>query len=136
MRIEAPGTLGGNPLSGVGQLVKFALRLRTFEHFEGYAPNLLDELVLGQRSLEELNLVPLASENVSARLVHVFQQQDLDVPGVERFELLGVGSKPAGQPPRQEALARGWRVESRRGRDTKAVRNCPVQARRMGNIPC
>jgi hypothetical protein len=53
------------------------------------SPNLLDELVFWQRSLEELDLVALGLEDIPSRLVHVLEKQDLDVLGVEGLELLG-----------------------------------------------
>jgi hypothetical protein len=50
--------------------------------------DLLNELVLGQRSLESLNLVALLSQDVLASDVDVLEQQDLDILGVEGLELL------------------------------------------------
>ena len=60
--------------------------------------DLLDELVLGQRGLEGLDLVALASQNFAAALVDVLQQQDLDILGVKGLELLGFsdGSRAGG----------------------------------------
>lgn len=57
----------------------------------GDLPDLLNELVLGKRSLQGLDLVALGFEDVLTALVDVFQEQDLDVCCLKRFELLCAG---------------------------------------------
>lgn len=51
--------------------------------------DLLDELVFRQGSLESLDLVALAGQNITAALVHIFQQEDLNILRVERLQRLG-----------------------------------------------
>jgi len=53
------------------------------------SPNLLNQLVLGQRSLLEFDLVALALQDILASLVDIFQEQDLDILSVEGLEMLG-----------------------------------------------
>lgn len=55
-----------------------------------YSPDLLNKLVLRQRSLEELDLVALFRQDVSARLVYILQQKDLDVGCLKRLQLLAL----------------------------------------------
>lgn len=53
------------------------------------SPNLLNKLVLRQRSFEEFHLVTLALQDILASLVDIFKKQDLDVLRVEGLEVLG-----------------------------------------------
>lgn len=53
------------------------------------APNLLNELVLGERGLESLNLVALLLQNVLARDIDVLEKENLNVLGVEGLQLFG-----------------------------------------------
>lgn len=55
------------------------------------SPDLFDELILGQRGLEELDLVALLGEDIAAGLVHILEQQDLDVLGGKGLEMFGIG---------------------------------------------
>jgi hypothetical protein len=57
--------------------------------------DLLDQLVLGERALESLDLVLLSLEDGLAGLVDVLEEQDLNVLGVEGLELLGLGLRLA-----------------------------------------
>lgn len=57
----------------------------------GNLPDLLNELLLGKRSLQGLDLVALGFEDVLATLVDVFQEQDLDVCCLKGLELLCAG---------------------------------------------
>jgi hypothetical protein len=49
--------------------------------------NLLNQLVFRQAGLQSFNLVSLSLENVDASLVHVLQQQNFEVFGIERLQL-------------------------------------------------
>lgn len=71
------------------------------------SPNLLNELVFWQRRLEELDLVALGLEDVPPRLVHILQEQDLDVFGVEGLELLSLRGPVSESTPHEAALT--WR---------------------------
>lgn len=51
--------------------------------------NLLNQLVLCQTGLDGLDLVSLALENLDTGFVDIFKEQDLDVLGIERLQLLG-----------------------------------------------
>ena len=42
-------------------------------------PNLLNELVLGQRGLESLDLVALGSQDLLSSDIDVLEEQDLDI---------------------------------------------------------
>jgi hypothetical protein len=48
-------------------------------------PNLLNQLILRQRSLQSFNLITLRGQYISATLVDVLQEQDLDVLRIEGF---------------------------------------------------
>lgn len=48
-------------------------------------PYPLDQLVFRQRGFQKVDLVTLGGEIVSACLIDVFQQQDFDIFGGERF---------------------------------------------------
>lgn len=50
--------------------------------------DLLNKLILWQRRLQRLNLVALATEDIPSGLVHILQEQNLDVLGLEWLELL------------------------------------------------
>ena len=54
----------------------------------GYSLDFLNKLVLWQRGLQRLDLVALPLQNVNTGLVDILQQQDLDILGIEWFELL------------------------------------------------
>lgn len=54
-------------------------------------PNLFDELILWKRRLEELNLISLLLKNFASSLIYVLQEQDFDVLGSERLEVLRIG---------------------------------------------
>ena len=54
-------------------------------------PDLLNQLILGQRRLESLDLIALLSQNVLTSDVDVLEEQNLDILGVEGLELLGRG---------------------------------------------
>lgn len=64
------------------------LEFPTVEHRCFYLPDLLDELIFGQRGLQGLNLVTLAGEDILASLVDIFEQEDLDALGVEGGQVL------------------------------------------------
>lgn len=57
-------------------------------HARDILPDLLNELIFRQRSFQSFNLIALTSENVYAALVYIFEEQDPDVLGIERLELL------------------------------------------------
>jgi len=70
--------------------------------------NLLNELVLGQRGLESLDLVALSSQDLLSSDIDVLEKQDLDILGVERLENLG-GAATAGEvggPARRRRVER------------------------------
>ncbi len=48
-------------------------------------PYPLNQLVFRQRGLQNVDLITLGGENVSACLVDVFEKQDFDIFGSERF---------------------------------------------------
>lgn len=52
--------------------------------------DLFDQLLLRKRGCEELHLVALLRKDVERSLVHVFQQQDLDVACREWFQRLAL----------------------------------------------
>lgn len=53
-----------------------------------HVPDLFNQLVLWQRRLKTFNLVALSGQDILTTLIDIFQQQDLDVLGVERLQLL------------------------------------------------
>ena len=71
--------------------------------------DLLNELFLGQRGLEELNLVTLGLEDILTGLVYILEEQDLNVLSVEGLELLG--RRAVGECGRHEAGAGDGRLE-------------------------
>nr|POE56575.1 hypothetical protein CFP56_33547 [Quercus suber] len=75
-----------------------------------HVPDLLDQLVLRERTLEGFDLVALLGEDVAAGLVDVLEQQDLDVLGVERLQLFGRGRLGATVTGRA-VIAQGMGVE-------------------------
>lgn len=54
-----------------------------------HTPDLFNQLVFGQTRLVKVNLVTLVPQDILARLVHVLQEQNLDVFGRKGLELLG-----------------------------------------------
>ena len=58
-------------------------------HTKCHQLDLLDQLLLWQRGLDRFHLVSLILEHLLAQLVHVFEEQDLDVLCVERLQSLG-----------------------------------------------
>ena len=81
-------------------------------------PNLLNQLILGQRRLESLDLIALLSQDVLASDVDVLEQQNLDILGVEGLELLGRGN---GAVDGAEAGRRGVKGSGRASRRVEAV---------------
>lgn len=77
-------------------------------HQHHHLPDLLNELVLRQRRLEEFNLVALVSQNVLASLIDVLEQQNLDVLGIEGLQSLGSAASSKSTTP-----AGWWGVEGR-----------------------
>lgn len=44
-----------------------------------HSPDLLYKFILGKRRLEEFHLISLFAEDIPARLVYVFQEQNFDI---------------------------------------------------------
>lgn len=62
-------------------------------------PNLLNELVFGERGLESLDLVALLGQDIFSCLIDIFEKQNFDVLGVEGLQKLGgwpLGKSSAG----------------------------------------
>ena len=96
-----------------------------------YVPDFLNELVLWQRRLEELDLVALRCENVLRRLVDVLQEENLDVFGSERLQVLRGGGGFRGGAGVKGA---GGRVEGGGGRCRDAQGVCDGVGRASDNI--
>ena len=70
-------------------------------------PNLLNELVLGQRGLDSLDLVALGPQDLLSGDIDVLEKQDLDILGVERLENLGGATAgEVGSPARRRRVER------------------------------
>lgn len=82
-----------------------------------HAPDLLNQLVLGERGLESLNLVALAPQDLLAADVDILQKQDLNVLSVEGLERLGGAATGDGAAP---AAGRGVEGGSGRAREVLA----------------
>lgn len=76
--------------------------------WEDVQPNLLNELIFGERRLEEFHLVTLRRQDITAGLVHILQQQNLDVLGREGFEVFRIRH---GDYPLKSGTVAGGRVE-------------------------
>lgn len=72
--------------------------------------DLLDQLLLRKRGLEELDLVALLAKDVQRGLVDVFQKQDLHITRGERLQ--GLGTSAARESVLLE-VRRGWRGGNR-----------------------
>ena len=97
------------------------------------SPDLLNELVLGKRGFQSLDLVSLVGEYVSARLVDILEQQNLDVLGVEGLESLC--GAPLGQRC-AKAVAGRRGVKGGRGRGRQAAVRDLSRQRRPDVLRC
>lgn len=80
-------------------------------------PDLFNELVLRQGGLQGFYLVALTSKDVSSGLVDIFQQQDLNVLGIEGLQDFG----NAFTRLQSGAKAGGRRLEGGSGRRRKIL---------------
>jgi hypothetical protein len=98
------------------------------------APNFLNQLILRQRSLQSLDLITLRGQYITAALIDVLQEQDLDILGVEGLQLLWCRSGSSKLCP---AKAGWWGMESCGRRYAETVRNCSRKSiGRPDNILC
>jgi hypothetical protein len=72
-------------------------------------PNLLNELVLGKRGLESLDLVALSLQDLLSSYIDILEKQNLDVLCVEGFQVLGRATVREGSAEARGGLERGER---------------------------
>lgn len=79
--------------------------------------DLLNQLILWERSLEELDLITLCVQCVPSSLVDVLEEKNLDILSCEWLEVLRLDGGGA------SVVRTGWRVEcgGRGGRETESV---------------
>jgi hypothetical protein len=72
-------------------------------------PDLLNELVLGERGLESLNLVALSLQDLLSSNIDILEKQNLNVLGVEGLQVLGRATVREGSAEAGGRLERGER---------------------------